>query len=75
MALSDRWNSTIMDIEKEITIRLGVPEQEYSLTVQFDTDDEEPIVSGVWLTDPGQCIQAIIHQSDLSTIERHLDDT
>lgn len=77
MAPSDRCNSSKanMDIERDIAIRLGVPEQEYSLTVQFDTDDGEPIVSGVWLTDPSQCIQGILHQGDLSTIERHLDDT
>ena len=62
-----------MDIEKEIEILLGVPQKIYTLTVQYYLDDGDVILNGVWLDGNDQCIQAILNEADLCTIERFLN--
>ena len=62
-----------MDIEKEIEILLGLPQKIYNLTVQYDKQDGDVILSGVWLDGNDQCIQAILNEGDLCTIERFLN--
>ncbi len=64
-----------MDIEKEtdIEILLGVPQKIYNLTVQYHRDEGDVILTGVWLDGNDQCIQAILNEGDLCTIERFLN--